>query len=592
MSAPVRKRGFLLNLAAEGMAPAVAGCAAPAAGEKAIDRFGLHIVSRWFDWLNDQPLPLRRTAIGELADLPAAKARVEAIAAIDSFSPISSAEDRGQAVEYLCALPRFAQRALVLDHATGGFTLPEGIAADNFLSLLGLLPIDVPPYPAGSLLPDTDFLLGDLAGGGSLGTFYRASSDSLGSPVLVKCCTDPPLIALLRRHATRLKPPVSAKRWSNRLVRLLAAEFDHPTPFLVWEHAGGGDLAMLLANLKHQTGRGFAPDEVLRLIEQIVEGLAFAHALGMVHGDLKPANVLVSGEALKLADLGAGIATAAHALTHSHIGEKPLEHLRPSEQVTLLRGAGSLLYLSPEQRRDEEPDPRHDLFGLGVLWFQLLIGDVTRGPRAGWQLELEEKHRVPVEQISLIERCVTRIEDRPRDAGALIVLMRPQAGHSEIKLHAESVVSPEEVRRERLRKQALLRGLQELRWDLAEYREKLAKVTGFSTDDIWFLLYLPIPLGLLLYLTENGWLSLGLWLMLIGFQFWANRQYRRARAKALLVPINHRVERLAQEHPDEVQSWGGIQSLLEPALLAEIIAAFEEDMRTLSPDLELFDEQR
>src|SRR4051794_35653690 len=113
MSTPVRKRGFLLNLAAEGMAPAVSGCANRPVRETAIDRFGLHIVSRWLDWLNEQPLALRRTAISELADLPADKVRIEAIAAIDSFVPDASIDDRGLAVEYLCALPRFAQRALV-----------------------------------------------------------------------------------------------------------------------------------------------------------------------------------------------------------------------------------------------------------------------------------------------------------------------------------------------------------------------------------------------------------------------------------------------------------------------------------------------
>src|SRR5437870_3824448 len=108
MSTPVRQRGFLLNLAAEGMAPAVAGCATPPAREIAIDRFGLHIVSRWLDWMSDQPLGMRRTAISELADLPSAKARPEAVAAIDSFALNSSIDDRARAVEYLCALPRFA----------------------------------------------------------------------------------------------------------------------------------------------------------------------------------------------------------------------------------------------------------------------------------------------------------------------------------------------------------------------------------------------------------------------------------------------------------------------------------------------------
>src|SRR5437763_235593 len=128
MSAPVRKRGFLLNLAAEGMAPAVSGCTTSPPTETAIDRFGLHIVSRWLDWLNEQPPVIRRSAISELAGLPADKARIEAVAAIDSFAAIASIDDRARAVEYLCAMPRFAQRALVLDPSTGAFALPSALA--------------------------------------------------------------------------------------------------------------------------------------------------------------------------------------------------------------------------------------------------------------------------------------------------------------------------------------------------------------------------------------------------------------------------------------------------------------------------------
>src|SRR5436190_2944674 len=109
MSAPVRQRGFLLNLAAEGMAPAVPGCAS--AAEKAIVRFAIHIISRWLDWIQDQPPALRHSAIGELADLPAVRTRLKAVAGIDAFAPRASIEDRARAVEYLCALPRFTQRA-------------------------------------------------------------------------------------------------------------------------------------------------------------------------------------------------------------------------------------------------------------------------------------------------------------------------------------------------------------------------------------------------------------------------------------------------------------------------------------------------
>ena len=109
-------------------------------------------------------------------------------------------------------------------------------------------------------------------------------------------------------------------------------------------------------------------------ILQIVEGLAFAHAQGLIHRDLKPANVLVTGGSLKLADFGLGRVVADHARNHSQIGVSAASQLLPDERVSVFRGSGTPLYMSPEQRAGQEPDPRHDLYSLGVLWFYLLTG--------------------------------------------------------------------------------------------------------------------------------------------------------------------------------------------------------------------------
>src|SRR5947208_2711751 len=127
MSSPVRQRGFLLSLAAEGMAPLVSGCAAGPVGrgsDHAINQLGPLIVDRWRDWMREQPHGQRHAAVTELADLPAAKARAEAVAAVDRHAPEASAEDRALAVEYLCVLPRSCQTCLVLNPTSGGLVLP------------------------------------------------------------------------------------------------------------------------------------------------------------------------------------------------------------------------------------------------------------------------------------------------------------------------------------------------------------------------------------------------------------------------------------------------------------------------------------
>src|SRR5688572_17381391 len=134
MSAPVRQRGFLLSLAAEGIARLVRGCASAPIGQgddHAINLFGPPIVERWRDWMRDQSLGLRHAAVSELADLPAAKTRSEAISLVDRLAPDASVEDRALAVEYLCALPRASHPSLVLDASSGARVLPAGFAPDD-----------------------------------------------------------------------------------------------------------------------------------------------------------------------------------------------------------------------------------------------------------------------------------------------------------------------------------------------------------------------------------------------------------------------------------------------------------------------------
>jgi serine/threonine protein kinase len=443
MPAPDPPRGVLLNLAAEGLIPVLGGCAGALAGgaeggiagvavgqvvEKAINFFGARIVQKWYDWLRGQPVEVREAALGELAALSPREARQQAEAAIDRLAPDASAEDKSVAVEYLAAIPRSLDKALPLEPAGEKRELPPTVTfLEQPLDLLPLLPADAPPYPVPSELPGTPYRLEQVLGSGGFGTVYKATAATLQHlPLAIKFCLDPNLTAALHQERNLLERLLKAgnEPGAHRVVRLYGYDLDHRTPYLVYEFVSGGDLLRHVARLRRQKGRPLDAAEVRALIVQVVEGLAFAHRHGLVHRDLKPANILVEGETLKLADFGLGSVVAARVARMSQLGGSTVNHLTAAQQLSLFRGAGTPLYMSPEQRNGAAPDPSHDLYSLGVMWFQLLVGNTRRELHPGWAKELAVKYQTPREQIDLVERCVGWYQERPPDAGELLQLLQ------------------------------------------------------------------------------------------------------------------------------------------------------------------------
>ena len=96
-----------------------------------------------------------------------------------------------------------------------------------------------------------------------------------------------------------------------------------------------------------------------------------------------------------------------------------------------MRGSGTLLYASPEQMRGDAPDPRDDVHALGVIWYQMVTGDMTRTRPggSGWRRRFLDRG-MPVAMLDLLESCFEDQEDRPADASVLAeglreILKRP-----------------------------------------------------------------------------------------------------------------------------------------------------------------------
>jgi len=196
-------------------------------------------------------------------------------------------------------------------------------------------------------------------GEGGMGTVYRATDTKLNRPVAIKFLSIALADASARRRFQREAQLASSLNHPHILTVLDAGEVDG-RQYLVTELVDGGTL------------RGWIKagprswQDIIELVTGVADGLATAHAAGILHRDIKPDNILVtkSGYA-KLGDFG---------LAKLH--ESPALGNDAATETRTRAGAiiGTIAYMSPEQATGRPIDARSDLFSFGVVLYELLAG--------------------------------------------------------------------------------------------------------------------------------------------------------------------------------------------------------------------------
>jgi DNA-binding winged helix-turn-helix (wHTH) protein/serine/threonine protein kinase len=172
-------------------------------------------------------------------------------------------------------------------------------------------------------------------------------------------------------------------------VRILEWNFETSPFFLESEYAGPN-----LAEWAEAQGglSKISPETRLQLLVDVAKAIAAAHDIGVLHKDLKPANILVvprsdGGWQIRLADFG-----SASLFDPSRLQALGITNLGFTQTASLEAQSltGTLMYLAPEVLAGQSPSAGADVYALGVMLYQLTIGDFRKPIAAGWEAEIED----------------------------------------------------------------------------------------------------------------------------------------------------------------------------------------------------------
>ena len=257
-----------------------------------------------------------------------------------------------------------------------------------------------------------NYLLEECVGAGSFAEVWRARHHVLDQVVAIKILTDPEYV----RHFRQEGVVVHGLQHPN-IVRAFDIDPYADPPYLIMEYVAGPSLRQVI----DVHPQGIPAAAAVEIMRGILAALECAHQANLVHRDVKPANTLlcragddigsIRRDEVKVADFGLG---RTGGMTTNSILQSGSLLTEGGKNV-----AGTMAYMSPEQKTSGDLDGRSDLYSCGIVLFEMLTGVRPEGN----ELPSSIRPDLPRQLDEVFKRCYARLDRRFASAGEMLTAL-------------------------------------------------------------------------------------------------------------------------------------------------------------------------
>ena len=249
------------------------------------------------------------------------------------------------------------------------------------------------PAPGLTIPGRQNWVLQSQLGTGAVGEVWLGTNVNTRIKHVFKFCFEPQRVMSIKREVVLLRLLKESLGDREDIARVIDWELAAPPYYIEAEYTESGDLNTWAAT---QGGIDKVPlDTRLELVAQTGVALSAAHSAGVLHKDIKPTNILISkskdGEwpRASLTDFGIGLLIDPEALRKRGITATGLTQTLMGSKST--SSSGTPLYMAPELLEGKPATPQSDIYSLGVLLYQMVIGDLSRALAPGWEQDVSDE---------------------------------------------------------------------------------------------------------------------------------------------------------------------------------------------------------